>query len=106
MGEERYQSCRRAQKGGAHYSLWLHPLTEHATKEGQAVSTPFWTTGFLHENLRPRPGLLFITRRLEANMRTWNHEVRERNMVHWEDRGEHSERQTGDKSQSNRSWHC
>ncbi|PKI65802.1 hypothetical protein CRG98_013807 [Punica granatum] len=30
-GGERYQSCRQAQKGGAYYGLWLHPLTEHAT---------------------------------------------------------------------------
>ncbi|PKI63895.1 hypothetical protein CRG98_015676 [Punica granatum] len=42
-------------KRGASYDIWLHPLTEHATKEGQAVSTPFWPTGFPHENLRPKP---------------------------------------------------
>ncbi|PKI61786.1 hypothetical protein CRG98_017836 [Punica granatum] len=28
----------------ASYNLWLHPLVEHATKEGQVVSTPFWST--------------------------------------------------------------
>ncbi|OWM77018.1 hypothetical protein CDL15_Pgr010106 [Punica granatum] len=56
------------QKGGASYNLWLHPLTEHATKEGQAVSTLFWPTGFLHENPRPKTGLLFITRQSEANV--------------------------------------
>ncbi|OWM69323.1 hypothetical protein CDL15_Pgr003924 [Punica granatum] len=39
-------------------------------------------------------------------MRTRNHEVRERSMVHQEDRGEQLERQTDDKSRSNGSWHC
>ncbi|PKI73243.1 hypothetical protein CRG98_006378, partial [Punica granatum] len=42
--EEQYQGSRRAQKGVASYNLWLHPLIEHATKEGQAISTPFWST--------------------------------------------------------------
>ncbi|OWM78292.1 hypothetical protein CDL15_Pgr028285 [Punica granatum] len=28
----------------ASHDLWLPPLIEHATKEGQAVSTPFWST--------------------------------------------------------------
>ncbi|PKI40402.1 hypothetical protein CRG98_039206 [Punica granatum] len=31
-------------KKGASHDLWLPPLIEHATKEGQAVSTPFWST--------------------------------------------------------------
>ncbi|PKI64331.1 hypothetical protein CRG98_015276 [Punica granatum] len=74
-----YPSKARAAMGGtaseqspgakrdASYNLWLHPLTEHATKEGQAVSTPFWPTGFLHKNPRSKPGLLFITRQSEAN---------------------------------------
>ncbi|OWM69319.1 hypothetical protein CDL15_Pgr003920 [Punica granatum] len=39
-------------------------------------------------------------------MRTRNHEVQERSMVHREDSGEQSERQTDDKSRSNRNWHC
>ncbi|PKH89643.1 hypothetical protein CRG98_049912 [Punica granatum] len=56
VGGIRYQNCRRAQKGDAYYGLWLHPLTEHATKEGQAVSTPFWAIGFLQENPDQGPG--------------------------------------------------
>ncbi|OWM77054.1 hypothetical protein CDL15_Pgr002577 [Punica granatum] len=32
-------------KKGAFHDLWLPPPIEHATKEGQAVSTPFWSTG-------------------------------------------------------------
>ncbi|OWM82751.1 hypothetical protein CDL15_Pgr008632 [Punica granatum] len=32
-------------KRDACHDLWLHPLIEHATKDGQAVSTPFWSTG-------------------------------------------------------------
>ncbi|PKI73186.1 hypothetical protein CRG98_006432 [Punica granatum] len=32
-------------KRDAPRDLWLPPLIEHATKEGQAVSTPFWSTG-------------------------------------------------------------
>ncbi|OWM72691.1 hypothetical protein CDL15_Pgr009148 [Punica granatum] len=32
-------------KKGASHDLWLPLLIEHATKEGQAVSTPFWSTG-------------------------------------------------------------
>ncbi|PKI58163.1 hypothetical protein CRG98_021451 [Punica granatum] len=39
-------------KSGASHDLWLHPLIEHATKEGQAVSTPFWPTGSQHKNAR------------------------------------------------------
>ncbi|PKI50908.1 hypothetical protein CRG98_028706 [Punica granatum] len=66
MGGKRYQSCRQAQKGGAYYGLWLHPLTGHATKEGQAVNTPFWPTGFLHENPRSKPG---GSQRLSVNLR-------------------------------------
>ncbi|PKI62555.1 hypothetical protein CRG98_017047 [Punica granatum] len=54
-------------KKGASHGLWLHPLTEHATKKGQAVSTPFWPTGFPHEDSRPKPGTLFITWQSEAN---------------------------------------
>ncbi|OWM72782.1 hypothetical protein CDL15_Pgr024834 [Punica granatum] len=37
-------------KRDASHDLWLPPLIEHATKEGQAVSTPFWPTGFPHED--------------------------------------------------------
>ncbi|PKI73160.1 hypothetical protein CRG98_006447 [Punica granatum] len=33
-------------KKGVSHDLWLPPLIEHATKEGQAVSIPFWPTGF------------------------------------------------------------
>ncbi|PKI61054.1 hypothetical protein CRG98_018556 [Punica granatum] len=58
-----------SKKGGASYNLWLHPLTEHATKDGQAVSTPFWPTGFVHEYTRSKPGLLFITRQSEVKVR-------------------------------------
>ncbi|PKI37336.1 hypothetical protein CRG98_042278 [Punica granatum] len=65
-------------KKGASHCLWLHPLTEHATKEGQAVSTPFWSTGFLHEEFRPRLGTLFITRQSEANRQARGHEQREK----------------------------
>ncbi|PKI48577.1 hypothetical protein CRG98_030996 [Punica granatum] len=32
-------------KWGVSHDLWLHPLIEHATKEGQAVSTLFWPAG-------------------------------------------------------------
>ncbi|PKI67249.1 hypothetical protein CRG98_012355 [Punica granatum] len=53
-------------KRGASYDLWLHPLTEHATKEGQAVSTPFWPTGFPHENLRPKPSSAKPSRQVAA----------------------------------------
>ncbi|PKI44738.1 hypothetical protein CRG98_034873, partial [Punica granatum] len=49
-------------KRAASHDLWLHPLTEHVTKEGQAVSTPFWPTGFPHEYSRLKPGTLFIAR--------------------------------------------
>ncbi|PKI65587.1 hypothetical protein CRG98_014087 [Punica granatum] len=42
------------------------------------VSTPFWTTGFLHENLRPKLGLLFITRGSAANMRAQRRELQEK----------------------------
>ncbi|OWM69407.1 hypothetical protein CDL15_Pgr012686 [Punica granatum] len=69
-------------KRGASHGLWLHPLTEHATKEGQAVSTPFWPTGFPHEDSRPKPGTLFITRQSEANRRTRGHEQREKSTIH------------------------
>ncbi|PKI35504.1 hypothetical protein CRG98_044105, partial [Punica granatum] len=61
-------------KKGASHDLWLHPLTEHATKEGQAVSNPFWPTGFPHEDFRPKPGALFIIRQSKANARSRNHE--------------------------------
>ncbi|OWM63162.1 hypothetical protein CDL15_Pgr023877 [Punica granatum] len=39
------EAVARTKKGASH-DLWLPPLIEHATKEGQAVSTPFWPTGF------------------------------------------------------------
>ncbi|PKI74447.1 hypothetical protein CRG98_005161 [Punica granatum] len=65
-------------KKGASQGLWLHPRTEHATKEGQAVSTPFWPTGFPHEDSRPKPGTLFIARQSEANRRARGHEQREK----------------------------
>ncbi|OWM87080.1 hypothetical protein CDL15_Pgr011725 [Punica granatum] len=65
-------------KKGVSHGLWLHPLIEHATKEGQAVSTPFWPTGFPHENPQPKLGTLFVTRRSEANRRTRGHEQREK----------------------------
>ncbi|PKI70450.1 hypothetical protein CRG98_009160 [Punica granatum] len=45
------------------------------------VSTPFWPTGFLHENPRPKPGLLFITRQSEANMRARRHELQKGSRV-------------------------
>ncbi|OWM84412.1 hypothetical protein CDL15_Pgr002717 [Punica granatum] len=61
-------------KKGASHDLWLHPLTEHATKEGQAVSTPFWPTGFSREDSRPKLRTLFITRQSEANRRARGHE--------------------------------
>ncbi|PKI45252.1 hypothetical protein CRG98_034357 [Punica granatum] len=67
------RSGRRDQKSASH-GLWLHLLTEHATKEGQAVSTPFWPTGFPHEDSRLKPGALFITRQSEANGRARGHE--------------------------------
>ncbi|PKI70463.1 hypothetical protein CRG98_009133 [Punica granatum] len=38
------------------------------------VSTPFWPTGFPHENPRSKPGLLFMTRQSEANRRARSHE--------------------------------
>ncbi|OWM70405.1 hypothetical protein CDL15_Pgr008694 [Punica granatum] len=55
------------------HDLWLHPLNEHATKEGQAVSTPFWPTGSPCEDPQPRPGALFITRQSEANGQARGH---------------------------------
>ncbi|PKI48354.1 hypothetical protein CRG98_031252, partial [Punica granatum] len=64
-GERRQKRSPGPIKGASH-DLWLHPLTEHATKEGQAVSTPFWPTGFPHENPRSKPGLLFTTRQSEV----------------------------------------
>ncbi|PKI33272.1 hypothetical protein CRG98_046338 [Punica granatum] len=82
IGGKWYQSCRRAEKGGAYYGLWLHPLTEHATKEKQAVSTPFWPTSFLHENPRSKPRLLFITRQSKVNVRSQSHERQEKSWVH------------------------
>ncbi|OWM71792.1 hypothetical protein CDL15_Pgr023271 [Punica granatum] len=39
-----------------------------------SVSTPFWPTDFPHEDFRPRPGTLFITRQSETNRRAWGHE--------------------------------
>ncbi|OWM77976.1 hypothetical protein CDL15_Pgr018545 [Punica granatum] len=42
-----------AQMGVSH-DLWLHPLIEHATKERQAVSTPFWPSGSQHKDSRPK----------------------------------------------------
>ncbi|PKI56158.1 hypothetical protein CRG98_023455 [Punica granatum] len=38
------------------------------------VSTPFWSTGFPHEDSRPKPETLFIARQSEANMRARGHE--------------------------------
>ncbi|OWM70995.1 hypothetical protein CDL15_Pgr002264 [Punica granatum] len=67
------RSGRRDQKGASH-GLWLHPLTEHATKEGKAVSTPFWPAGFPHEDSQQKPRTLFITRQSEANRRARGHE--------------------------------
>ncbi|OWM84350.1 hypothetical protein CDL15_Pgr023870 [Punica granatum] len=61
-------------KRGASHDLWLPPFIEHATKEGQAVSTPFWPTGFPHEDFQPRLGTLFITQQSEANRRARGHE--------------------------------
>ncbi|OWM90284.1 hypothetical protein CDL15_Pgr005071 [Punica granatum] len=46
------------------------------------VSTPFWPTGFVHENPRTKPGFLFITRRSEANIRAQRHELQEKSRVH------------------------
>ncbi|PKI68459.1 hypothetical protein CRG98_011148 [Punica granatum] len=51
------ESCTRKVAGaqmGASHGLWLHPLIEHATKEGQAVSTPFWSTDSKDKNVGPR----------------------------------------------------
>ncbi|PKI56798.1 hypothetical protein CRG98_022810 [Punica granatum] len=47
-----------------------------------SVSTPFWPTGFLHENPRSKPGLLFITRQSKANVRPQSHERQEKSWVH------------------------
>ncbi|PKI64953.1 hypothetical protein CRG98_014647 [Punica granatum] len=52
---EQYRGSRRAQKGVVSYNIWLHPLIEHATKEGQAISTQFWSIG-------SNKGLLAIAR--------------------------------------------
>ncbi|OWM90926.1 hypothetical protein CDL15_Pgr006411 [Punica granatum] len=71
-GGGRYQNCHRAQKGDAYYGLWLHPLTEHATKEGQAVSTPFWPIGFLQENPDQSPGYYSLP---DNRRRTCGHRV-------------------------------
>ncbi|PKI61295.1 hypothetical protein CRG98_018321 [Punica granatum] len=60
-------------------------------KRRGAVSTPFWPTDFLYENPRPKPGLLFITRQPEANMR-----AREGN--------QRSEQTTS--PENSRDWHC
>ncbi|OWM68461.1 hypothetical protein CDL15_Pgr026431 [Punica granatum] len=46
------------------------------------VSTPFWPTGFLHENLRSKPELLFISRQSEANMRAQSHKPQKKSWVH------------------------
>ncbi|PKI64957.1 hypothetical protein CRG98_014651 [Punica granatum] len=37
-------------------------------------STPFWPTGFPHEDSRPKLGILFIIRQSEANRRAQSHE--------------------------------
>ncbi|OWM72938.1 hypothetical protein CDL15_Pgr016498 [Punica granatum] len=63
---------------GASYDLWLHPLIEHATKEGQAVSTPFWSTGSKDKNVGPRLKLLLMTWQPGANVRTWGNGIRKR----------------------------
>ncbi|OWM71785.1 hypothetical protein CDL15_Pgr002663 [Punica granatum] len=47
-----------------------------------AVSTPFWPTGFPHEDSRSKPGTLFITRQSEANRRTRGHDQREKSTIH------------------------
>ncbi|PKI43769.1 hypothetical protein CRG98_035840 [Punica granatum] len=39
-----HQAIARIKRGASH-SLWLHPLFEHATKEGQVVSTQFRSIG-------------------------------------------------------------
>ncbi|PKI51048.1 hypothetical protein CRG98_028573 [Punica granatum] len=69
-------------KGDASYNLWLHPLIEHATKEGQALSTPFWPTSSRREDSLSKFGSLFMIGKPEANMRAQSHELRERSMVH------------------------
>ncbi|OWM90095.1 hypothetical protein CDL15_Pgr004919 [Punica granatum] len=78
---ERRQKRSPGPKKGASHDLWLHPLTEHATKEGQAVSTPFWPTGFPHENPRSKPELLFTTRQSEVKGRPRSHEQWEKSWV-------------------------
>ncbi|PKI73729.1 hypothetical protein CRG98_005878 [Punica granatum] len=44
----------------------------------RVASTPFWPTGFLREDLRPKLGLLFTTRQSEANVRAQSHERQEK----------------------------
>ncbi|PKI70477.1 hypothetical protein CRG98_009147, partial [Punica granatum] len=68
-------------KGGVFYNLWLHPIIEYATKEGQAISTPFWPTGSRHEDSWPKLELQFMTRQSEANSRTWEHGLQKGSMV-------------------------
>ncbi|PKI71951.1 hypothetical protein CRG98_007634 [Punica granatum] len=47
---ERDTTAVAGTKWDASHDLWLHPLIERATKEGQAVSTPFWSTGSNREH--------------------------------------------------------
>ncbi|PKI73413.1 hypothetical protein CRG98_006183 [Punica granatum] len=49
--------------------------------QGPTVNTPFWPTGFLHENPRSKPGLLFITRQSKTNARSWSHEQWEKSWI-------------------------
>ncbi|OWM73809.1 hypothetical protein CDL15_Pgr012372 [Punica granatum] len=74
--------------------------------QGPTVNTPFWPTGFLHENPRSKPGLLFITRQSKTNARSWSHEQWEKSWVHEKSRREQSEELTGKEPRKQRSWHC
>ncbi|PKI51089.1 hypothetical protein CRG98_028518 [Punica granatum] len=56
---------------------------QNLKKLGEATdtrrSTPFLPTGSRHEDSRSKLGLLFMTRQLEANARTWEHGLQKGN---------------------------
>ncbi|OWM74517.1 hypothetical protein CDL15_Pgr005096 [Punica granatum] len=71
-----------------------------------AVSTPFWPTGFPHEDSRSKLGTLFLARQSEANRRARGHEQWEKSWVTEKSRREQSEELTGEESRKQQSRHC
>ncbi|PKI69679.1 hypothetical protein CRG98_009950 [Punica granatum] len=101
--EERYQGSRRDQKDASH-DLWLHLLIEHATKEGQVVSTPFWPIG----SNRDHQTEAWVTIRGRADgsehttLGTWTTEERQAPLRRHIGQ---PEKQTSNELQNNECWH-